>query len=213
MGAAYNNSIGYTNSNRESLYRNITQIFEQFDDYGNLICYYQEDLNKINGLRFRVCNPAGRVIGIIETEGESYGTYLIRLFDENYRLINHIQQISNCSSIIHLFYDSNNSLEGRTIETGKCLDSIIELFDKYETRTNHAIYSLCSDGSYSEYDQNNNLISKIFRFTDGGNLIKMYDSNNKEISLANKTLFNKGFSKIQMVLIFRMILAGPRRDD
>ena len=94
----------------------------------------------------------------------------------------------------------------------KCLDSTIELFDKYDTRINYAVFRLCRQNYYSEYDNNNILISKIVRTTEGYNYLKIYDSNDMEVSLANKTLFNKGFTKIQIVLIFRMILAGERND-
>ena len=128
-----------------------------------------EDPFKTNILKFVVYNSERKLIGTIIQEGIEWQTTSISLYEENNLLIKYIEINQTCTSINHLFYDSNKNLEGKTIETGKCLDSTIEQFDKYDTRVSHAVFHLCKEDYYSEYDENNNLLFKIKRWANNGN--------------------------------------------
>ena len=216
MGAELPGKISFTNCIKEKMNFSHLQVFEQFDSTGNIIYYYEqiEVPLKPNALKFVVYNSQRKLIGTTIKEGINWQTSSISLYDENNLLINYIENNQTFTSINYFFYDSNKKKEGRTIETGKCFDSTIEEFDRYDTRISHAVFRLCGENYYSEYDESNNLLFKIKRWAENGNnTIKMYDGNNIEVNLSGKTLFNKGFTKIQMVVIFRLILAGVRYDD
>ena len=215
MGVESSGNKIFTNCIKEKFNSTPFQQFEQFDSSGNIIYYYQQEEDPFNPniLKFVVYNAQRKLIGTIIKEMIGCQTASISLYDENNLLINYIENNLTCTSINYLFYDSNKNIEGRTIETGKCLDSIIEEFDKYDTRINHAVFPLCSEHYYSEYDENNNLLFKIKRSNNGDGTIKIYDANDMEVNLSGRTLFNNGFTKIQMVVILRLILAGVRSDD
>ncbi len=70
------------------------------------------------------------------------------------------------------------------------------------------MFKSCGESFAFEYDEQNNIIYKITHhfIVQVQNLIfKIYDSNDQEINLVNKTFFNNGFTKMQMILILDII--------
>lgn len=60
----------------------------------------------------------------------------------------------------------------------------------------------CEIPTYYESDQNGNPISKIVKFNIGFRpALKIFDANGAEKNIANKTLVNKGFSRIELLII------------
>ena len=82
-------------------------------------------------------------------------------------------------------------------------------FDKYETIISKAELSeipCCGNFNYIEYDVNSKPIFKITaNYTDNNKMFKIYDSNYNEVDLGDKTLFNNGFTNIQILILIRVL--------
>ena len=82
-------------------------------------------------------------------------------------------------------------------------------FDKYETIISKAELSeipCCGNFNYIEYDGNSKPIFKITaNYTDNNKMFKIYDSNNNEVDLGDRTLFNNGFTNIQILILIRVL--------
>ena len=90
-----------------------------------------------------------------------------------------------------------------------CWQVTYEEFDNYGTRINFAEFNQkCGEFPfYYEPDQNGNPISKITIFRAGFRpTFKIFDSNGMEINITNKTIVNKGFSRIQLLIILEELL-------
>ena len=220
MGTTQDNTI-YTNCIKQKVAPGYYRQFEQFDEYGNVIYLYkQERANRDNNinelLKVNVHNSEGRIIGTIIKEVIGCNDFRFSFYDENNQLVKYIEEVTNsCTYISYLFYDKYKNFESRVTLSGKCIDNYLEEFDQFDTRISHAIFNPCGENFYFEYDEENNLIYKNTRhfFVQVPNIIiKIYDTNNQEINIANKTLFNNGFTKIQMFLIIGTIMVPPRSD-
>ena len=205
MGGVPNNTI-YTNCIKQKYSREFLKEFEQFDDYGNVLYLYNLERNEPNGLKLIVYNSEGKIIGSIIREQITCQITRISLYDESNQLIKYIEDIPSCESFTYLFYDANKNVESRISIMAKLLCTTIDEFDQYDMRISYAINHHCGENFYFEYDEQNNLIYKLkHTFIGNTNEMKIYDSNDMEINLSNKTLFNNGFSKIQMILILQNI--------
>ena len=131
------------------------------------------------------------------------------LYDENNQLINYIKSNNDCctcprSTVTFNFYDKEKNIENILIKKDDWCSTNYELYDKYNCLTNKAEYSIKSyfeKNYYYEYDVNNP--DKVFKIN--LNPFKIFENEN-EVDLADKTLFNNGFSKIQIFLILDLIL-------
>ena len=201
----YQDNRKYTNCIKEKSIPGIYCEFEQFDDYGNMIYLYKQIRPGPNEpLKVNVYNPQGSIVGTIIREVIGWQDYSFSLYDENNQLVKYIENTNNFTNINYLFYDKYKNFESRVTLSGGCFETNIEEFDQYNTRISHAIFKQCGDNFYFEYDEQNTLYYKItnYFFVQIPNIImKIYDTNDQEINLSNKTLFNNGFTKIQMFLI------------
>ena len=193
-----------TNCIKRKSFIGIYKTYEQYDDRGNIIYYYKQ-VPKERGEKFIIYNIDEREIGSIEVEYNLCERRYI-LINGNNQIINSIQMINNCCSTNYDFFDANDNIESIIIVKGDNLfGTIIEEFDKYNTRINWANFYLCKQNYYCERDINGRILKykKLPR-----EIIKIYDESDMEINLSNKTLVNNGFTKIQIILILQLFFAS-----
>ena len=183
--------------------------FNQYDSYGNNIFKYVKSIECCgNNNKYIAYDIDQRIIGSVECqfncEKKTYS-----LYDENNQLINYIKSNNDCctcscSTVTFNFYDKEKNIENILIKKDDWCSTNYELYDKYNCLTNKAEYSIKSyfeKNYYYEYDVNNP--DKVFKIN--LNPFKIFENEN-EVDLADKTLFNNGFSKIQIFLILDLIL-------
>ena len=181
--------------------------FEQYDAYGNIVYYYKGE-NEWTVQKYRIYNVDQIPIGLVQRTFQSCNKHYT-LFDENNRVINYIDAVNNCSQTNYTFYDADKNIEGSISVKRACCHITYEEFDKYGTRTNFAeVNQKCGEIPFCyESDQNGNLISKIIIFYIGMHpVLKIFDSNDMEINIGDKTIVNKGFSRIQLLIILEELL-------
>ena len=175
---------------------------EQHDEFGNIVFYY----NKISDREIKIYNPDQKEIGSIKREMGFINQHYI-ISDENNKIVNYINIHNHCCSSVCSFLDSNKNLEG--VVNGKNGFYITyEEFDNYNTRISTADIPLIHNGNptLNEYDQYGNIAFKTkTMFIRRNRILKIFDSNGIEVNLNNKSLLNKGFTKIQMIYIINNI--------
>ena len=180
----------------------LNKNYEQYDGYGNIVYYYKGE-NEWAVQKYRVYNEDECPIGLIQrTMGACNCLYT--LIDENNIVTNYIDVVNNCTLSNYTFYDANRNIESVISVKKACCQAIYEEFDNYSTRINSAELNqkCCEIPVYYESDQNGNPISKIVKFNIGFRpVVKIFDANGAEINITNKTLVNKGFSRIQLLII------------
>ena len=68
----------------------------------------------------------------------------------------------------------------------------------------------CENGYYNEFDQNLNRVFKIICNYNSYNF-QIFDIDENEVNLTDKTLFNDGFTKMQQILILKLLF-HPKSD-
>ena len=208
MGSSNNIDKQYTNCIKEKREEyNGLREYQQYDDNGNIIYLYKEEPKLNNCEKFIVSDIYGKIYGSIIREiifnGNNY-----TLLNENEQIINYIEETNYCCSNIYLFYDGNRDSDGNVNEQMYCSSSIIQESDKYNIERNIAgREDLNGKVFLGEKDADGNILYKINRYYENGSIFQITDINDNEINLSNRLLFNNGFTKIQMVLILRMIFA------
>ena len=193
--------------------------FEQYDSLGNNVYNYIKDPESLKVENFNVYDINQRKIGSIEKQTNS-NKVEYTLYNQNNQRISHIERIDDCCtcccSINYNFYGLENNIEASIIvKSSNCCSTVYEVYDKYNTMINRAeIVSKCCDIIYlNEYDQNSNQVFKIIlNRVPFSREFKIFDNNENEINLADKTLFNNGFSKIQIILILELIFFQSNTD-
>jgi hypothetical protein len=127
--------------------------------------------------------------------------------DGNNKIVNYINILNHCCSSEYSFLDSNKNREG-VVNVKNGFYITYEEFDNYNTRISTADLPLIHNGdpTLNEYDQYGNIAFKTkTMFIRRNRILKIFDSNGIEVNLNNKSLLNKGFTKIQMIYIINNI--------
>ena len=209
MGSTSPEEYKYRNCIKMNSKFSLGTEYNQYDSYGNIVYTYRSisDCCGKGNDKYTVYDVDQRIIGSIESKSNcsSYKT-LYSLYDEDNQLLNYFENndcCMTCYTFTYNFCDANKNLENILIKKeGEC-SSKYELYDKYNSLISRAEkYCNCDcDFFMYEYDVNNpGKVIKIDLDT-----FKIYENDN-EVDLANKTLFNNGFSKIQMFLILDRVL-------
>ena len=195
---------GDTNSIKLISCNNCMDEIVQYDSDGNIIYYIRLQKSLFDKEGLTAYDKYEQELGFIEITGRkrniNHETYIF--YDENKQIIKYIEKNEICCCIRFTFYDSNKNVESIVnIQQGCCKDTIDE-YDKYNNRTNYAIgHRTCCDVIYFENDLYGNPLFKIKFLLACSGKFKIYDFNNMEINLADKTIFNDSFTKIQQALI------------
>ena len=206
MGSASATELRLTNCIVQKLSGSQHKSFEQYDNYGNIIYYYKR-VYYSGQKQINIYNADQKEIGKIRTiiNSSCSNNIFFTFTDENNNIINYIDKNECCSSI-YTFYDSNKNIESVvTFKVGCKLT--YEESDKYNTIINRAdINNYCCSSLFNEYDQYGNLTFKTKIFEQMySNIIKFFDSYDNEVNINDKTLLNKGFTKIQLIILLEFI--------
>ena len=204
---------GDTNSIKLNCCNNwMTQIV-QYDSYGDITYYFRLQRNLFNIEALIVYDKNEKEIGYIERTG-NMNKARYKLFDENKQLIKEVEKNEICCSINFTFYNADKDIESIVkIGQGCCKDTIDE-YDKYKNRTNFAVGKrTCCDVIYYENDSYGNPLFKIQFILACSGKFKLFDNNNMEINLENKTIFNDSFTKIQQALILFLFFEKNKRGS
>ena len=181
--------------------------FVQYDDKGNIVYYYRPHHNFMGRNMFTVHDMYDKEIGSIDRViGCSLVTY--NFYDEYKQMKYYIEQRTNCCSKNYTIYGTDKNIISTITQKFGCCDIIFEEYDKYNTKTKGVIGKRdCSAKTiYYENDPNGNPIFIIRHILECSNFkFKIYDSNEKEINLSNKTVLNDGFTNIQKLLILSIL--------
>ena len=202
MGTALGNEQqNYTNCINLHEDETYVESKEQYDNYGNIVYYYKKVPSNRNVIV--IYNADQREIGSIERVNNCCYESQYILTDRNNNKINYIDLDYHCCSTTYTFLDSNKNIESVIRATNGCTITYEEI-DNYNTRISTADTCLIHNGNpiYNEYDQYGNIAFRTKIFYQGGNkIIKIFDSNDNEVNLDNKSLINKGFTKIRMIIL------------
>ena len=187
------------------------KVYEQYDSYGNIIFYYRQQPKTILENKILIFDSQGTEVGLIKKGYENNNEYYA-LFNENKELIMYIEYfIKQCGgsiSINYTFFDSNKNITGKIVNKLECCCSeIFEEFDKFDNRIKvHRCIDKMYYCDYIENDSEGNRKFKIRKTLQNDSvIIKIYDSNDAEINLDDKSLFDDKFTKLQTILILRKI--------
>ena len=183
---------------------------EQYDSNGNIIYYYKREFVPLENTILIIYNVDQKEVGRIKKnfEGDFCSSKVTFTFiDENNTIIKYIEIILGCAYIFR-FYDTNKNLES-VVTTKKTCKFLYEESDIYNTIINRAGHNIdcdCNTTTFTEYDQFGSIsyITKIFNTCDS-TIIKIFDHNYNEVNISDKTLANKGFTKIQIVILLRIM--------
>ena len=181
------------------------ETYEQYGNNGKKSIYqYEKELGTLGEIKYVVYNINHKVVGAIKKIYDCCNCHFI-FTDENNNIIYYIDNIgSGCRSHKYLFYDKNKNIDGFIQSKKECCTIIYEEFDKNNTKISSCKYNIKCFGVhiFVEYDKSGKLafITKVFN-APLCPIIKISDKNHKEIDLTDKTLFNKGFTKIQIFII------------
>ena len=216
MGFSIDASNQNTNCIKKKNLISLTKEFEQYDSYGNIIYNYKKESFISN--KFLVYNVDKMEIGSINREMACNQVYYT-LYDTYNQITNYIEEridCCNCCTIKYTFYNADKDIQGIVIFKQSCCTFTLDEYDKYDTVINRAILNAkcCEQGFYLEYDQSSNLIGRIMaNYNSFNKIFKIYDNNDMEINLENKTLFNNGFSKIQIILILKVLYYQKQNNN
>ena len=212
MGSSSSNETKAFNCIKQQYHEHIrSKNYEKYDMDGNIIYTLQNRFEGIDGEIFKVLDIGQKQIGLIKRRmNDCYGcSEQYTLFNDINNAVGYIDFNNGCCSKNYIFYDANKNIESTILIKSKCCKLIFTEYDKYNTINSFAenYQSCCNNDYYCEYDQSRNLIfkTKIFKQSTG-RLIKIYDNNDIEVDLTDKTLFNKRYTKIQLLIIFREAL-------
>ena len=185
--------------------------FEQYDSYGSKIFNFSEYRKCCGNQKYMIYDIDEKIIGSVENQ-MNCGKKTYIFYDEDNQMINYIESNNDCCSccsFTYNFYGADKNIENILIKKNGCCSTVYELYDKYNTLTNRAEFlcKSCCKNYYYEYDVNNS--DKVFKID--LNPFKIFENEN-EVDLTDKTLFNNGFSKIQIFLIVDSVLF-PSGDD
>ena len=185
------------------------KLLEQYDNYGNIVYKIK---SSSDFLSYTIYNVDEREIGSIKVK-YNFTRCEIAFYDENNQIVNCIERDINCCKTRYTFYGLDKNIESVILFKPGCSQFIFEECDKYDIRTNWAEINICKDRFISEFDSNGNLKYKINQYYNSEEAIKILDSNDMEVNLSDRTLFNNGFTKIQTILILQMLLHGYPDDN
>ena len=186
----------------------IVKVREQYDSHGNIMYYYKLFYETLTILKLEIYNPDNREIGSIVRTQDCCSNFYYSINDENKNVLYYMTYKVNCCSIVYSFLDLNKNLEGFIEIRNKCSYIILEEFDKYNTKIgecNHKCYD--NFPIYTVSDINGGIVYKCKRFIGekGNNLFKIFDSYDHEVNFDNKSLLNRGFTKMQIVIFFMQL--------
>ena len=191
--------------------------FTQYDSYGNNIYKIIKDKESRRIEKFIVYDIDQREIGSIEKQANC-DRINFTLYDQNNQITKHIEKINDCCtccSTNYNFYGVDNDIEAIAVFKAECNSTEYEVYDKYNTMINRAEMNIkcCEENYFHEYDQNFNKVFKIiWKRASLEKTFKIFDNNETEVNLENKTLFNDGFTKIQVILILEMLFFNNDDD-
>ena len=124
-------------------------------------------------------------------------------YDENNEIINTLEKNYNCSGCNYTFYGIDKNIESTIIENNSCCDTTYIENNNFEAKISWAKSKpKCNRMIYVEFDNYDTQIFTInISYEWCGNNIKIFDKNNMELNLDDKSLFNNGFTKIQLLFI------------
>ena len=136
-------------------------------------------------------------------------------YNEDNQILFYIEMIGQCCSCNtrYIFKGIDKNIENVVSIKAGFSQFIVEEYDKYDIRTNWAENNSCKESFISEFDSNGNLKYKIHIRHFPEVSIKIYDSNDMEVNLSDRTLFNNGFSKIQIILILKILFFSVHDYD
>lgn len=189
--------------------------FAQYDEHLTITYYFKEQRGILKSRRYIIYDMYGKEMGSIE-EIINCCQSQYSFTDENKQLKFFIEKNVNCGDDIFTFYGEDKNIEGVIRYFKKCCEASVEEYDKYNTKTNTAIVKQECGPSfiYYENDPYGNLffINKVFNECGFGKL-KIYDYNENEVSLRDKTIFNGGFTKIQLIVIISLLFPTDNSDN
>ena len=182
--------------------------FHQYDSYGNVLYKYKKDIVDCGIEKYILYDIDQRIIGSIEKQSHCNRSEYI-FYDENNKVIKSIELIIGCCTCCtfnYVFYDIDHSIEASIIEKEDNCSKKYEVYDKYNSLINRAelVIRCCENGYYNEFDQNLNRVFKIICNYNSYNF-QIFDIDENEVNLTDKTLFNDGFTKTQQILILKLL--------
>ena len=188
--------------------------FIQYDQEGNEVYYYRYQNNLFNRFVIQVYDTYNNEVGQIE-KVNGCCEINFTFYDESRQIIYYIVKHQNCCENTFTFYNSDNNKESMIKIKHACCERTFEEFDKYESRINSAIGKpICSGFTYYENDiyGSPKFIIKIMNECKR-QFLKIYDSNNMEVNLNNKSIFKDGFTRIQIVIIINLLFEEGNNNN
>ena len=183
--------------------------FGQYDEKGELIYSYRYSQNWDNTDSIRIYDSNESSLGHIERTLSC--SKLNYNFYENNNLKYYIEERGNCCNSTFTFYGLDKNIESVITKKLCCCENIFVEYDSYNTETNRAI---CKKNCYPNYTfyENDSCGNPKFivreKFDCNNSIFKIYNPSYVEINLTEKSLFNEGFTKIQIILI--VLILFPR---
>ena len=194
-----------TNCIRQKKDFNHLREYKQYDDQGNIIYYYKEVPDLFNNEKFIVYDIDQKVIGSVKKVSNCCDIQYI-LSDEINKITKKIVLNYDCRSNIYSFHGLDENIESTITKKLGCCEYIFDEYDKYNTRAHSAqLKFYMQNEDCFEKDSNGKLNFIIRKYHDKGEIMKIFDANNIEVNLSNKTLFNNGFTKIQILLLLDIL--------
>ena len=196
------NSNCIKNSNNN----NCMKEFLQYDEHENIVYYFRNQRNLSRRNIYEIYDIYEKKIGQIEKVNICCETNYT-FYDENNQILNYIVKNQNCCETRYTFYGLDKNIESSIRIKSGCCKFTIDEYDKYECQTNGATGTQgCSNFTYYENDHyGNQKFITIIDYKCCDIMLRIYDNDKNEINLNDKTLFNGGFTKIQIILIISIL--------
>ena len=179
----------------------------QYDSNENIICYYREDIDFYRTKLIYVSDINGKELGRIERVIKNgHAQYIFKDLIQGNKF--YVEKSYECCTENYTFFDQYNEIDGVVkISSKNIFWWTIEEYDKYNENINTGKMKQdgCLTFTYNVKDSNGNptFTTKVFSNVICPEKLKIYDNNGNVVNLDDKTIFNNGFTKIQLVILIR----------
>ena len=189
--------------------------FEQYDSQGSIVYYYKTERGFLNNDTLTLYDKYKKEIGTVrKTRNCNFEEY--DFYDENKVLTNRMTSDTCCSSTKAIFYGYDKNIESIVNYSSECCEIRIDETDAFNAKISGATgqKDCGQDYTINEYDYYGKHIFTIKATYDCGlGKIKIFDANQMEVKLENKTIFNDGFTKIQLLLIMMLLFPNQQSNN
>ena len=178
----------------------------QYNSNENIICYYREDIDFYNTKIIFINDTYGKTIGRIQKiikNGKAQYIFKELIKDTQF----YVEKSIECCTENYTFFDQYNEIDGVVKISSGFWGWGIQEYDKCNSNINNGKMKqdICLTFTYDVKDSNGNpnFIAKVYSNICCTEKLKIYDDNGDVVKLDDKTIFNNGFTKIQLAIIIR----------